>query len=500
MGSLRPILAPACDPSYTEPENIGQTSRVTQTVVIMAVNGDRTGTEEKSKVGIIKKVFSGKILSCTNGRQQAALSEEDLDYIARHTSISRDQVEAQFQKFIRIHPDGNISKRSFSEMMQECYPGADTEKLSRHIWRMYDTNKDGHIDFKEFMIVLYVMSNGSPEENLRQIFRVFDINNDGRISATELKRIVKDLFHLLNEGDAEAASQEILVKSAFSEMDEDGDGEITQEEFIKACMEQKKFSTMLTLKIINVFLADSAARDAKGEADLEAKKKSQQNSDKDRAKTSNKKKSTDGLDSLDTGRDRYTMQEAPFSDDVMRKKGPPVRQCTSASSVDTRSRQEPPRRGGSCRADTMEANRKMMEPMVVSAHKLQIENKKQQGGDRTPNTERKSSVREGCGLAGPGVQESAGGGVSRSHSGSASGNQRRNDGNGSHFVPAVAEPRAVRGQQGPPVAPRGQVVINKGGRPQAGPVVPSCNPTTAGRAPQPRAGSYKDVTRDFPNQ
>ena len=32
------------------------------------------------------------------------------------------------------------------------------------------------------MIVLYIMSNGTPEENLKQIFRVFDINNDGTIT------------------------------------------------------------------------------------------------------------------------------------------------------------------------------------------------------------------------------------------------------------------------------------------------------------------------------
>ena len=73
--------------------------------------------------------------------------------------------------------------------------------------------QDGHIDFREFMIVLYVMSNGSPEENLKQIFRVFDINNDGSISLKELQRIVKDLFHLINEQNADEASQEVLAQS-----------------------------------------------------------------------------------------------------------------------------------------------------------------------------------------------------------------------------------------------------------------------------------------------
>ena len=73
--------------------------------------------------------------------------------------------------------------------------------------------QDGHIDFREFMIVLYIMSNGTPEENLKQIFRVFDINNDGFIRLEELQRIVKDLFHLINEENADEASQELLAQS-----------------------------------------------------------------------------------------------------------------------------------------------------------------------------------------------------------------------------------------------------------------------------------------------
>ena len=53
--------------------------------------------------------------------------------------------------------------------------------------------QDGHIDFREFMIVLYIMSNGTPEENLKQIFRVFDINNDGKITL-KVRRIAVPIF------------------------------------------------------------------------------------------------------------------------------------------------------------------------------------------------------------------------------------------------------------------------------------------------------------------
>jgi len=111
--------------------------------------------------------------------------------------------------------------------------------------------------YREFMIVLYVMSSGTPQENLKQIFRVFDINNDGSISAKELKRIVKDLFHLLSKEDnPDKASQDTLAELAFKEMDADFDGKITEQEFVSACMGQEKISSMLALRIIDVFVAD----------------------------------------------------------------------------------------------------------------------------------------------------------------------------------------------------------------------------------------------------
>ena len=85
---------------------------------------------------------------------------------------------------------------------------------------MYDTNMDGSIDFSEFMMALQIMSSGT-------------------------------LGKMVGIKDKDEATREV-----FNEMDEDGDGEVTKDEFVKACLAQKKFSVMLTLFIIDIFLSN----------------------------------------------------------------------------------------------------------------------------------------------------------------------------------------------------------------------------------------------------
>ena len=189
-------------------------------------------------------------LGCVNA--SPVLSQEDLDFIADNTAIARDEIDQHYDNFLSKHPDGKITRRGFANMMQACFPDSDTTRLESHIFRMYDSNGDGHVDFREFMIVLYVMSNGTPEENLKKIFQVFDINNDGTVSQKELDRVVKDLFWSFKKDDK--LNEENLAKEAFKEMDINIDGKITQEEFIRACLGHETLSTMLALKVIDVFL------------------------------------------------------------------------------------------------------------------------------------------------------------------------------------------------------------------------------------------------------
>ena len=104
-------------------------------------------------------------MGCIHGK--SLLSEEDIAYIARNTAMSRSSVEvikcwrklnlsisrfnfvfqSQYKSFLTKHPDGKISRKSFHTMMEECYPGMDSEKLERHIFRMYDANNVGRWKF-----------------------------------------------------------------------------------------------------------------------------------------------------------------------------------------------------------------------------------------------------------------------------------------------------------------------------------------------------------------
>ena len=57
-------------------------------------------------------------MGCATSRPE--LSIEDLDFIANHTAITRDEVDQQYENFLTRHPDGKITKRDFRNMMQVC--------------------------------------------------------------------------------------------------------------------------------------------------------------------------------------------------------------------------------------------------------------------------------------------------------------------------------------------------------------------------------------------
>merc|ERR1712071_457502 len=130
------------------------------------------------------------------------LTDENAAALAQSSGLDVVQVREHFDAFVAEHPNGKMKKKDFREMMAKALPKKDAGKMEKHVFRIYDTNNDGYIDFVEFMVIFYIMSDGSPEEVLDKIFRVFDLNSDGSISNKEMERLDKDMYSLLKTEDA----------------------------------------------------------------------------------------------------------------------------------------------------------------------------------------------------------------------------------------------------------------------------------------------------------
>merc|ERR1711936_1307288 len=193
-------------------------------------------------------------MGSSNGKP--VLRKEDITALSKSSGLDEAQVKDAFDAFVAEHPNGKMKPKDFREMMSKALPKKDASKMEKHMFRIYDSNNDGYIDFTEFMLIFFLMSEGAPEEVLTKIFRVFDVNSDGTITQKEMTKLIKDMYGLLKTEDPNIAAKDLVAKSAFAEMDKDQDGKVTTAEFISACMGQEEFSKMLALKVIDIFVED----------------------------------------------------------------------------------------------------------------------------------------------------------------------------------------------------------------------------------------------------
>ena len=76
------------------------------------------------------------------------------------------------QNFREECPEGILDKQHIIKIYDEISPFGNSKDFVDNIFRVFDKDGDGTIDFKEFMVATDMTASGTPEEKLRWAFKV----------------------------------------------------------------------------------------------------------------------------------------------------------------------------------------------------------------------------------------------------------------------------------------------------------------------------------------
>jgi Ca2+-binding EF-hand superfamily protein len=106
-------------------------------------------------------------MGCGNSKYK--LSKHDLTFLIENTEFSKQQIKTWYKGFIVDCPSGELSKTKFIEVYQQLFPQGDAQKFCSHIFRTFDTDNSGKIDFKEFLMAINITAKGDPEKKLKWV-------------------------------------------------------------------------------------------------------------------------------------------------------------------------------------------------------------------------------------------------------------------------------------------------------------------------------------------
>ncbi|UZP45816.1 hypothetical protein NXS19_013628 [Fusarium pseudograminearum] len=165
------------------------------------------------------------------GKSQSKLSQDQLVELQKSTHFDKKELQQWYKGFLKDCP-------------------SDPSSFADYVFNVFDSDKSGTIDFKEFICALSVTSRGKMEDKLDWAFQLYDIDGDGKISYDEMLKIVEAIYKMVGSMvklPEDEDTPEKRVRKIFRMMDKDENGSLDMEEFKEGSKRDETIVSALSL-------------------------------------------------------------------------------------------------------------------------------------------------------------------------------------------------------------------------------------------------------------
>ncbi|XP_032435851.1 recoverin-like [Xiphophorus hellerii] len=176
--------------------------------------------------------------------KSGAVSKEILEDLKLNTKFSETEIVQWYENFKKQCPSGRISKDEFQNIYRKFFPDSDANTYAQHVFRSFDTNDDGTLDFKEYIIALHMTGTGKTTSKLEWAFSLFDVDKNGYITKSEVTEICTSIFKLIptdEVGDLpeDENTPEKRANKLWKVFDKGDNDRVAEGEFIKGLLENE---------------------------------------------------------------------------------------------------------------------------------------------------------------------------------------------------------------------------------------------------------------------
>eukprot|EP00092_Neocalanus_flemingeri_P108929 GFUD01139932.1.p2 GENE.GFUD01139932.1~~GFUD01139932.1.p2 ORF type:complete len:167 (-),score=49.45 GFUD01139932.1:60-560(-) len=160
------------------------------------------------------------------GKHQSKLKSDVLEDLRSVTQFNDAEITEWHNNFLKDFPTGVLTIEEFKMMYGKIFPRWDASLFAEHVFRSFDSNGDGSIDFRDFLCVISITSKVKMEDKLEWAFNMYDMDRDGFITRGDMLDIVWSLPRC-GEAEVDEATPDKKMEKILGHMDGDKDLELS---------------------------------------------------------------------------------------------------------------------------------------------------------------------------------------------------------------------------------------------------------------------------------